>query len=148
MSSRPARGGQGQGNLPPPPSPSGPLTCEGAIAAYVNRCCDCMQVKRSAKIAAHTPMCAEWHADGLGYCLWQPLLVVLWPCITSPNIGQPKLQTANPEPYAISLNISQPLHFFPEIAVQKRELLVNSPLSLNPALFSRKFASSAHTLLW
>ena len=57
-------------------------------------------------------MCAEWHADGRGYFLWQPLLVVLWLCTTFPNIGQPTLYIANPQPCVIFSNISPPLHYF------------------------------------
>ena len=58
-------------------------------------------------------MCAEWHADGRGYFLWQPSLVVLWLCTTFPNIGQPTLYIANPQPCMNFSNMSAPLHFFP-----------------------------------
>ena len=81
-------------------------------------------------------MCAEWHADARDYFLWQPLLVVLWLCTTSPNIGQPTLYIANPQPCVILSNMSPPLHYFPN---------TGQCLTLAPAVFPHKFVLAAQT---
>ncbi len=94
-------------------------------------------------------MCAEWHADGLGYFLWQLLLVVLWLCTTSLNIGQPKPYIANPQPCTTSPNIGQPKPYIansqpcttspnvgqPEPCIANPQPCTTSPIIGQPTLY-------------